>query len=58
MYDGVTTTMRSAAGLTGIQGRCWTSPRLSTQPIPFCHHHGQADRGYQEGRTMRYAVCR
>ena len=40
MYDGATTIVRCAAG---IQGRCWTSPRLSTQPISFCRHHGQAD---------------
>ena len=57
MYDGATTTMKSAAGLTGgIQGRCWTSSRFSTQPIPFGHH--QADGGQQERRTMGYAVCR
>ena len=58
MYDGATTTKRSAAGLTGIQGRCWTSSKLSTQPIPFCCNPGQADGGHQEGRTMGYAVCR
>ena len=58
MYDGATTTVRSAAGLTEeIQGRCWTSPRLSTQPILYSHYHGQADGGHQEGRTMGYAVC-
>ena len=25
-----------------------TPPRFSTQPISFCHHHRQADRGHQE----------
>ena len=56
IYDGETTTVRSAAGLTEEFSRCWTSPTLSTQPIPFCHHHGQADGGHQEGCTMGYAV--
>ena len=59
MYDGATTTVRSAAGLTEeFKVRCWTPPRFSTQPISFCHHYGQADGGHQEGRTIGYAVCR
>ena len=58
MYDGATTTMRSAAGLTeefkvgvGLHQGSALSPF-------FCHHHRQADEGHQEGRTMGYAVCR
>ena len=47
MYDGAATTARSTAELTeefkiGVglhQGSA----------LPFCHHHGQADGGHQEG---------
>ena len=59
MYDGATTTVRSVAGLTEeFKVGVGTSPRLSTQPISFCHYHGQADGRHQEGRIMGYAVCR
>ena len=59
MYDRATTTVRSTAGLTEeFQDWCWISPRLSTQPIPFCHYQEQAVGGHQEERTLGYAVCR
>ena len=59
MYDKATSTVRSAAGFTekfkvGVgfhQGSVLS-------PFIFCHHHGQADGGPREGRTMGYAVCR
>ena len=58
MYDGVTTTMRSAAGLTeefkvGVR----LHQRLALNPF-FFHHRGQAVVGHQEGRIMEYGVRR
>ena len=59
MYDGATTTVTSATGLTKeFKVGVGLHQGSSTQPISFCHHHGQADGGHQEGRTMGYSICR
>ena len=59
MYDGATTTVRSAAGLTEeFKVGVGLHQDSALKPISFCHHYRQADGGHQEGRTMGYAVCR
>ena len=58
MYDGATTTVRSAAGLTEEFKVGVGIHQGSALSLFFCHHHRQADGGHQEGRTMGYAICR
>ena len=59
VYDGATTTVRSAAGLTEeFKVDIGLHQGLALSFIPFFHHYGQADGEDQEGRTMGYAVCR
>ena len=52
MYDGATTTVRSAAGLTEEFKVGVGLHQGSALSISICCHYGQADGEHQEGRTM------
>ena len=57
-YDGATTTVRRATGLTEkfkVGLGIYQGSALSQF---FCHHYGQDGGGHQEGRTMGHAVCK
>ena len=57
MYDGATTTVRSAAELTE-EFKVGVGLHQSSTLSSFLFRHEQADEGHQEGCTMEYAVCR
>ena len=49
MYDGVTTTVRSAAGLTKkFKVDVGLHQGSAHSAFLFCHHHRQDDGGHQE----------
>ena len=48
MYDGATTTVKCAAGLTEhFEVGVGLHEGSAVQPISFCHHYGQTDRAHK-----------